>query len=502
MSPPPQFPMKTFRAIAVTLLIAGGALVAHADVIYLKNGMYLKVRGAKEKDGQIEYWVGGTKYSIAKEAVDRIEAGSGPASTGSGGSPVIQDLTRREQPSGVGTPAHDKLSMPRMAGPNQGDSYWNNLRERFVINDTIDEMRLAEIERDHDSRMSSNSYYLAGVMEMQRGNPDRASKYFGQAIQIAPDRADLLEWNAIALGNQGRYAEAARELERATALQPNSADLQRLLGLTEYNADRTGDAIVAWKRAEAISADPATERLLKKAERELEVEEKSRRKESRHFTLRYQGDRTSADLQQQLVETLEQQYGDLSRQLGYEPAENIIVILYTQKEFTDITEAPSWAGALNDGKLRIPMGGVSGMNSELQRVLKHELTHSFVNSLGSGRCPTWLNEGLAQAMEPRSSGQYGPQLAQLFQQKKEIPFEILEHSFTRFSAVQAEVAYAESLSAVDYLRDRYGMGEIVRMMRNIGSGEPVEEALKRSTGQDYDGFQQRVGEYLSGSGKW
>jgi hypothetical protein len=148
------------------------------------------------------------------------------------------------------------------------------------------------------------------------------------------------------------------------------------------------------------------------------------------------------------------------------------------------------------------MGGINGMNSELQRVLKHELTHSFVNSLAAGRCPTWLNEGLAQAMEPRSSSQYAPQLAQLFQQKKEIPLGILEHSFTRFSALQAEVAYAESLSAVDYLRDRYGLGEIVRMMRNIGSGEPVEEALKRSTGQDYDGFQQRIGEYLQASGKW
>ena len=489
------------KVICIMLLVIACVISLRADVIYLKNGMYLKVHGAREKDGQVEYWIGGTRYTIAREAVDRIEAGSGPASSGSGGSSAVQDLTRRPQPSG-NTPPHDKLSMPRLAGPNQADRYWNSLRERFVVNDSIDEMRLAEIERDPDSRASTNSYYLAGVMELQRGNPERASKYFAQAIQISPDRLELLEWNAIALGNQGRYAEAARELEHATALQPNSADLQRLLGLTEYNADRTGDAIVAWKRAEAISADPATQRLLKKAERELEVEEKSRRKESRHFTLRYQGDRNSADLQQQLVDTLEQQFADLSRQLGYEPGENIIVILYTQKEFTDITEAPSWAGALNDGKLRIPMGGINGMNSELQRVLKHELTHSFVNSLAAGRCPTWLNEGLAQAMEPRSSSQYAPQLAQLFQQKKEIPLGILEHSFTRFSALQAEVAYAESLSAVDYLRDRYGLGEIVRMMRNIGSGEPVEEALKRSTGQDYDGFQQRIGEYLQASGKW
>src|SRR5437660_4343808 len=153
-----------------------------------------------------------------------------------------------------------------------------------------------------------------------------------------------------------------------------------------------------------LSPDPYTERLLHKAERELKVEEESRRKESRHFTLHYAGDKTSQQLTQELLATMENQYQDLGRQLSYEPAENIIVILYTQKEFMDITEAPSWAGALNDGKLRIPIGGLSVINPEVERVLKHELTHSFVASLGAGRCPTWLNEGLAQIMESRSSG--------------------------------------------------------------------------------------------------
>jgi len=491
-------------AKAILFVSVAACLPVRADVIYLKNGMYINVKGAKEKDGQIEYCVGGTRYSIAKEVVDRIETGNGrpPSAGGPAGNGAVQDLTRRDQAASDAGPARDKLHLPLPAGPKQEDAYWEKLRERFMVRDTIDDLRLAEIELDHDVRTSTNAYYLAGVLEMRSGNTGKASDYFGRAVQMAPERADLLTWNAIAMGNQGRYAEAADQLQRATALQPDSADLLRLLGMAQYNADRTADAIVAWKRGMEISPDAATARLLKKAERELEVEEKSRRKESRHFTLRYQGDRTSAELQQQLVSTLEDEYGDLSRQLGYEPAENIIVILYTQKEFMDITEAPAWAGALNDGKLRIPVGGLTAMNPELQRVLKHELTHSFVNSLSAGRCPAWMNEGLAQAMEPRSWREFGPQLAQLFRQNKEIPYQFLEHSFTRFSPVQAEVAYAESLSAVDYLRERYGLGEVVRMLRSMGSGVEPEDALKHSTGQDYAVFQARVGEYLEGSGKW
>jgi len=35
-------------------------------------------------------------------------------------------------------------------------------------------------------------------------------------------------------------------------------------------------------------------------------------------------------------------------------------------------------GALNDGRIRVPVEGLTSMTEELARVLKHELTHSFV----------------------------------------------------------------------------------------------------------------------------
>jgi len=95
-----------------------------------------------------------------------------------------------------------------------------------------------------------------------------------------------------------------------------------------YNADRTSAAIAAWKRAEELSPDSHTGYLLHKAERELEVEEKSRSKETSHFTLHYQGERTASEFHNQILESLENAYQDLSRQLNYTPGENIIVILY------------------------------------------------------------------------------------------------------------------------------------------------------------------------------
>jgi hypothetical protein len=47
-----------------------------------------------------------------------------------------------------------------------------------------------------------------------------------------------------------------------------------------------------------------------------------------------------------------------------------------------------------------------------------KLTHSFLSSLTGGRCPTWLNEGMAQMMEPRNSSAFAQPLSALFQQRE------------------------------------------------------------------------------------
>jgi len=171
-----------------------------------------------------------------------------------------------------------------------------------------------------------------------------------------------------------------------------------------------------------------------------------------------------------LLATLDSEYDDLVRDLGYSPRNNIAVTLYTQQAFFDVTRAPSWSGAINDGKLRIPVSGVQSVTPELARVLKHELTHSFVSQMSGNRCPPWLNEGIAQMEEGKTSAANGRQLAQLFAAGNEIPFNMLEGSFMSFSAPEANVAYAESLAVTEYIRDAYGMSEIAHILERLSQG--------------------------------
>jgi hypothetical protein len=45
------------------------------------------------------------------------------------------------------------------------------------------------------------------------------------------------------------------------------------------------------------------------------------------------------------------------------------------------------------------------------------------------------------------------------------------------------------------------MGEMVRMLRNTGSGVQPEPALRQSTGMNYPAFQERISDYLAKEGQ-
>jgi hypothetical protein len=129
-------------------------------------------------------------------------------------------------------------------------------------------------------------------------------------------------------------------------------------------------------------------------------------------------------------------------------------------------------------------------------VLRHELTHSFVNQATQGRCPQWLNEGIAQMLEPKSLGSSGRVLAQLYKMNRAVPLNALEGGFSALSTGQAELAYAESLATAEYIRDRYGMSDITRILQRLGEGQSTESALRSTIHSDYGDLQEETGQAL------
>ena len=312
---------------------------------------------------------------------------------------------------------------------------------------------MSSIEQQGNAKDSATAYFVAGKSEFDRGNFTKARSYFDSAVRLDGENPTILNFYAALLVKSSNASEALPYAQRAVQVAPESADTWAMLGYAQFAADRNKDAIQSWKHSLQIRPDSEIAELIKKAETEVKTEAEFSERESNHFTLRYEGNQTSEAFRRQLLGTLESEYEDLERELGGAPRGNIPVILYTGQAFFDVTQAPSWSGAINDGKLRIPVSGLDAMTPDLARVLKHELAHSFINQLSAGRCPQWLHEGIAQALEPKSLSSNGRRLAQLYAAQKEIPFNMLESSFMRFTSMEAVLAYDESLAAVQYIDD-------------------------------------------------
>jgi Flp pilus assembly protein TadD len=454
-----------------------GELRASADIIHLKNGRKIWADHVRENGTHVEYDIGDDSYKIPRSSVERIEAGGMAPAYASSSSSTEKDL-----PAFV---------------PENSLAGHEDLLTRVVRDGKVDNDALTALEKEGKPALSATAYFLAGKHEFEHGNLPQAKRYLETALGFQHDNSTILNYYAMALVRSGNAAAALSYAEQSVRAKPDSPDAYTVLGYVEFANDRTKDAIRAWKRSLQLRPDSVVEQYLAKAQREDKAENDFSQRESSHFTLRYEGKQTSEQLRRELIATLESEYDELVRQLGVAPKASIPVILYTEQAFFDVTHAPSWSGAVNDGKLRIPVSGVSSMTSDLARVLKHELAHSFVSQVSGGRCPTWLNEGVAQAIEPKSLSSDGRRLAQLFRSQHAIPYNVLEGGFTRFSSVEAYVAYAESLAAVEYISRTYGMSDVERILERIGQGSAPEAALRATIHSDYGQLESEVGKYLA-----
>jgi hypothetical protein len=448
-----------------------------AEVIRLRNGRAISVDRVRENGDRIEYEIGDSSYAIPKSMVERIEPGGVSA-----------------EAAAPDTPTPNPIDTAALA-PSDAWMRQSTLADKIIHDNAVDEDALRAVEKQGNASQTAVAYYLAGKHEYAHANFVKSRQDFEAALGFDSENPAILTYYAALLVRTNNAALAVPRAEKAVRLAPDSPDALAVLGYAQYATDRNQDAIRSWERSLGLRPDPNLEQYLAKVERESSVETNFSERESSHFTLRYEGRKTDESLRAQLIAALESDYDELVRELGIAPP-SIPVILYTDQSFFDVTQAPSWSGAVNDGKLRIPVQGMNSVSPELARVLKHELAHSFINQLSGGRCPQWLNEGIAQALEPKSLSSSGPRLAELFATDREIPLNLLEGSFMRLSPSEATLAYDESLAAVLYIEDTYGMSDLERILERLGQGSSVEAALRNTIHSDYKQMDSEIRAYL------
>ncbi len=505
--------------------------ICRAEAIHLQSGATISADKVAEKDGQILYTVGGSQYSIPKSSVRSIDHGRkdhgttdhGTTDHGTIDQDTIDQDTRDHVTTfsiSIGTSKSGSIAPSAVAGSRLGaggDHLVSHtelasalpsapqlhgvdsaaLLSQIVNFSQINERALSDIEAEGSPAKSAAAYFIAARHAYEHNDGEAARRYMKRSLDFEPEQADLLQWYSVMLLDAGQYQEAVTQSEHAVQRAPNSAEAFQVLGLAYYDLGRFTEAIENWKRAQELHPSQSVANYLAKAGREAAVEGRFSEREGVHFALRYEGRQTGFHFASELLSTLDRQYGDLQRELGFGPDSTITVILYTEQQFSEVTQAPSWADGLNDGKIRVPVRELSGVTPRLDAVLRHEMTHSFIHSLTRGRCPRWLNEGIAQMEEPRSSSAFAAPLAQLFHEGRQVPLRYLEGSFMQLSPAQAQLAYAESLAAAEYLRSAYGMYALRRMLQLLSDGEEPEAALSHAVQTNYADFERGLGSYLA-----
>ena len=198
----------------------------------------------------------------------------------------------------------------------------------------------------------------------------------------------------ISLYKQGRNNEALPYLEDVISRGIKSPDVHYAAGEIYYSRNELNMAIKHWEIAQTYSPDKAIRSKIAKAKKELKLDEKFSDKISCNFVLKYdQNDTYASEL---VLHSLVNEYNKLAYDFGWYENSEFTVILYSNEDFSNILDAPSWGTAIYDGKIRIPFQYASLNIEELESIIRHELTHALLHRIAGNNVPAWLHEGIAQ----------------------------------------------------------------------------------------------------------
>jgi tetratricopeptide (TPR) repeat protein len=318
------------------------------------------------------------------------------------------------------------------------------------------------------------------------GQAHAAAGAFREALAGDPKNARLHLGAGMAASLERRDADAKDEFGQALTLDPRLTQARVLLGQIQY---RMGDAAGAIRTYESLLIAAPDDRearaTLDRWQREAELHDRMQQAIGSHFTVSFEGP-SEADLAALAIESLDRAYWRVGQMLGSYPSAPIPVVLYTGEQFRDITRAPSWAAGAYDGTIRVPMRGALDQREELDRVLAHEFTHALIRTLASRGVPTWLNEGLATALE---NGDLEWAETRVGKASTGVPLRALQSGFGRLSGAQAQLAYATSALAARRLIDQAGGFAIANLLRDLGDGADFNAAFLHRIQRSFADFQ-------------
>ena len=469
---------KVKRVVLLLCVCLGLSSKLDADVIYLSDGSLLLTSKAWEEGGEIRYTTSDGVRALPKSKVLRIQEEKNTSSASfkadKWGIGISQGASRGQSSTA------SVLTPPSRPG------------SLVISNEALAKLRGNLRADPTDIRAKSELVYAlhsVASLEITQGDFVSARDSLEEALSLDQNNPVLLSNLAMIHIRLGDSRTAEDLLLTSLKADAKSQWTHYLLGEAYYDQEKITQAISEWTEALTLGPNPDIAKRLEKAQHEAGAHDELAVLQSAHFILRYDQKASDYRLGQDILGTLEDLYNQLSRDLTSQAPATVAVILYPNEAYFDITQAPSWTGALFDGKIRVPTRGLASVTTQLRSTLTHELTHSFMASLPGRGSPTWFLEGIAQFEEGKSAVKARNALIRLRREDRLLPLNNLRGSFMGFSSVTAAVAYAESLSAVEYLASRFGRPSIRNLLDLMAQNYNFENAFQTALHENVSDFE-------------
>ena len=321
-----------------------------------------------------------------------------------------------------------------------------------------------------------------GAAALVRRDLETAVARFTEALRVDPERNDARVGLAVASLALGRDQEALAYVLDGLAREPRNPQLRELLGDLRDREERTADALAEWREAFRVAPTDRLRDKILKAEREQTTSGNFAFSAAPHFNLRFDG-KVDEGLADEIGDFLEGAWRDLADLYRHTPEQPISVLLYPTQSFREVTQTPADVAGLFDGKIRVPLGGLTRLNPAAKAVLVHELSHAVVHAKTHGNCPRWLQEGLAQRAEGRR-----PAPAE----RQEVRRRLEKGDPARWE--EAGFSYPVALSLVRDLEEDRGFHALLDVLERLGAGATLEQSLTEVYGEGHAALCRRWAE--------
>lgn len=307
-----------------------------------------------------------------------------------------------------------------------------------------------------------------------------------RSVLLPPELGQL---RAAALRHEGKPAaartllvrvagEAVKARRRDPALYLQLADLLLDLGAFD-DAERA--AAIAESQLSFLTIPSMKPRI----EMERRLAEDFATIETDHFLIRYPptGDPAIAKTMGGVLET---EITILAPWIPWKPAatDRIEVHLLRFDDFMEHYSIGGTAIASFDGALRLPLAEVREIPPLVHEILVHELAHALLDGATRGRAPAWLQEGLAQHLEPAQHA--SNLLPDYTNSNRRIAVPLIEAVFGgRPRQDLVAVAYDESLWVARYIEHRWGREGFHRLIQSFAREPSPERGLEQALGVNF-----------------